>query len=180
MNVLIKATLAMGVLGVAMSGMAAQNAPVFSNSQPPAMNNAPMAVMQNTASITNNIDLYNPDSMRDSKPSAYNAPVMKRNLGKQYVCKNGQQATVLANNIDQIRLNVDGQVLLLNKAQYSAWRVVGVFHRPTQEQVDEAEYSTENGLNGGGTIWKQHKHQATLKYYDAEGNLVNNFCEAVN
>lgn len=186
MKQLMKTTLALATFACAMSSFAAQNIPALSSgSQLPAMNvQSPVAGISTQGAQTSAykipVSMYDASaSLNDSKPSAYNAPVVNRTYGKQYVCKDGQQVTVVTAGLEQIKLNVDGQELVLNKNQYSSWRTFGIFHRPKQDQVDEAEYLTEYGLNNAGTVWRQYKHQATLKYYNAEGQLVASYCDAV-
>lgn len=183
MKQLMKTTLAVATFACAMSSFAMQNVPALSANQLPAMNvHSPVAGISTQGAQTSAykvpVSMYDASaSLNDSKPSAYNAPVVNRTYGKQYVCKNGQQVTVLTAGIDQIKLNVDGQELVLYKNNYSSWRTFGIFHRPKQDQVDEAEYITDSGLNGAGTVWRQYKHQATLKFYDAEGQLVSSYCQ---
>lgn len=197
MKLFLKTTLVLATVTCAMSSIAAQNIPALSGNQVqvqamhanqmPAMNQnySPVAGISTqgarTSAYSVPVSMYDASaSLNDSKPSAYNAPVVNRTIGKQYMCKSGQQVNVLTAGIADIKLNVDGQELLLHKTQYSSWRTFGVFHRPKQDQVDEAEYNTESGLNGAGTVWRQYRNQGALKFYDVEGRLVSTHCEAVS
>lgn len=191
-------TLAITAVACTMPSIAAQNIPALSGSEVSTLsleNDLPtkntdydpvaessFSTQSDTRASAYNVPISMYDataSLNDSKPSAYNAPVVNHTVGKQYMCKSGQEINVLTEGVDHIKLNVDGQELVLHKMHYSSWRTFGVFYRPKQGEADKAEYNTESGLNGAGTVWKQYKHRGTLKFYDVNGQLTSSDCEAV-
>lgn len=106
----------------------------------------------------------------DGKPSAYNAPVMKKVLSNQFVCKNGETVNARFVDIKTVELTtVQGQsVLTRDHDDTPKW--VAVFHRPL-EQTRMDTYTNDN------STFKHNATKAVYTYVNADGKKVKTHCE---
>lgn len=104
------------------------------------------------------------------KPSAENAPVMKKVLSNQFVCQNGETVNARFVNFKTIELTTAQGQSTLTREHDDTPKWVAVFHRPL-EHTRMDTYTNDN------STFKHNATKAVYTYVNGEGHKVKTRCE---
>lgn len=108
----------------------------------------------------------------DSKPSAYNAPVVKKVESNQFTCKNGESITARFIDIKTVELTTTQGQSILTREHDDTAKWVAVFHRPIEGKRMDT-YQNDN------STFKHNATHAKYHYVNADGKRVHTSCEVV-